>query len=234
MGKFKKKLADLWIEILGGLIMLTLTSGATIWAVALDWAGPLILFAIIGSIALVVFVVNQIHIINTNRRRGLAGKNNKKIESTLREWLYKEGYGIRNMPDKSMEFQFLADDTRGRKVLVGRSREHPEFIIMGNVYKIDDNLKSILGNMESDIREDMIEDLRMELLKFKANYIGLKYPMEEIGVEIKVPCDDTCTQAIFLEKFSTAKYAYMLSVELIRKAVRHAGVNPDTQGLETQ
>ena len=225
----KKKLSDLWIEILGGLIMLGLTSWATIWAILSSWAGPLIILLIVAFIALGLFIVSQLHVIKSRQGKGLARKSHNRIRNTVREGLDKEHLRIQNNPSDDLHFRFNTEDAMGRQVVVLRPKgEQEDFIIIGGSWKLPEKFHEKFDNMPQDIRDAMLEELKIELLGLKVSYKGLKIPIREIGAQSKVACDETTSQLQFLQMFNTVRYANILITIILEKGLRLAGYGADS------
>jgi hypothetical protein len=220
-------LGDLSIEVIGGLMLIVITLGVARWAMVLSWAGPLIILMIVAFLGLGLLILNQLHIVGQRRSRGFASLSNDKIEATRRKWLDKERYSIRNEPQSNMLFQFKAEDNVGRNMIVARPKEIHNFIIVGGMWNIPSAVQPMFNNMSDEIRQDMLGDLRIEMLRLKVSYVGLLHPLRQVGVEVRIPCDETCTQSLFLQQFSTARYAYMLLTEVMTRALRCAGHDPD-------
>lgn len=223
----KKKLSDLWMEILGGLILLGLGTGATIWAIVLDW-GPVIILIASAFVVLGIFTVNQLYIVKQRSRRGLP-TNNNKIRSRIREWLDSEHYKVQSVTLQGEHFRFTAEDNIGRQVIVARPKgELEDFIIIGGSWKIPPEYHDRFDNMSEDIKQAMLEELKMELLRLKVDYQIGALPLRQVGVESRIACDETTSRLQFLQLFGTIKYANVLITVILEKGLRLAGYGPDS------
>jgi hypothetical protein len=224
---FKRKLDDLSTHVIGGLILIGILFIATYWAIVLSWAGPSIILLAMGLLAIGLFMVNQVDIIKTRRSKGFAHMKNEKIESILRKWLDKRGLKISSDPQPNMLFQFKAEDMLGRAITVARPRNLDNFIIIGGSWIIFSQDQSLFDNMPDNIRSEMLENLQIELLRFKVNYDGLSHPLRKVGVEVFLPCDETCTESLFIQQFDTARFAYITMTTIMTRALRQANISRD-------
>lgn len=207
--------------------MVIITAGVPIlaWLQSLPWY--VIALSAIGAFGLTLWAINQFAIFRERRSKGFAAQNNDKIEATLRRWLDKERFKIKSDPRENMHFQFKAEDDAGRAMTVARPKDIEEFIFIGGSWKIPPDLHPKFDEMPDEIREEMLEELKVEMLRLKVNYIGLKHPLRRVGVEVRVPCDEAFTQSLFLQQLQTARYAYILMTVLMEKALRRAGHDID-------
>lgn len=202
--------------------MIGFTSWAVIWAF-LRSLGPWILVIAFTLVATGLLIINQFHIVLMRHRRGFATMKNERIEATVRNWLDKQKYAIRNNPNQKMLFQFTATDMDGRNITVCRPFAEDNFIFIGGSWNIPPDMEKWFDQMPKDAREEMIEQLRIELLRMKVDNIGLKHPLRQVAVQVRVPCDETCTEAVFLQYWVVAKFAYIMMVEVMRGALRREG-----------
>ncbi len=222
MGWFKKKLSDLSTEIIGGLILIGFVSWAVIWTF-LQSLGPWIIVITFALVALGLLIINQFHIVLMRHRRGFATMKNERIEATVRHWLDKQRYAIRSSPDPKMLFQFVTTDMAGTNMTVCRPVAEDNFIFVGGGWNIPPSLETLFDQMPEDSREEMLEHLRIELLRMKVDHTGLKHPLRHVAVQVRVPCDETCTEAVFLQQWVAAKFAYIMMVEIMRGTLRREG-----------
>lgn len=222
MGTLKKKFDDLSTEIIGGLILVGFVSWAVIWAF-LQSLGPWIIVITFALVALGLLIMNQFHIMLMRHRRGFATMNNERIEATVRRWLDKQGYAIRSSPDPKMLFQFTATDMAGSNIIVCRPVAEDNFIFIGGNWNIPPDMEKWFDQMPEASREEMLEQLRMELLRMKVDNTGLEHPIRHVAVQVRVPCDETCTEAVFLQHWVSAKFAYIMMGQVMRGALRREG-----------
>ncbi len=182
--------------------MLGLGVGATIWAIVLDW-GPVIILIATAFVVLGISAVNQLYILKQRSKRGLSTSNNK-IKNRIRDWLDSEHYKIQSDTQHNEHFRFKAEDNIGRQVIIARPKgELEDFIIIGGNWQIPPEYHEKLHNMAEDIKQAMLEELKMELLRLKVDYQGVKLPLRQVGVESRIACDETTGRLQFLQLFST-------------------------------
>jgi len=69
----------------------------------------------------------------------------------------------------------------------------------------------------------MLAQLRIELLRMKVDHVGLKHPLRQVALQVRVPCDETCTEAVFIQYWVTTKFANIMMGEIMRGALRREG-----------
>ena len=202
--------------------MIGFVSWAMIWAF-LASLGPWIIVIAFVLVAIGLLIINQFHIVLMRHRRGFATMKNERIEVTVRKWLDKQGYAIRSSPDDRMLFQFVATDNERRNITVCRPVAEDNFIFIGGGWNIPPDIEKWFDQMPEASREEMLEQLRIELLRMRVDNTGLKHPLRHVAVQVRVPCDETCTEAVFLQHWGAAKFAYIMMTEVMRGALRRAG-----------
>ena len=211
----------------GGVLALVITTvGIPVlaWLQSLPWYS--IALSAVGAFALTFWCLNQLATFRQRRGRGFATSDDEHIEATLRRWLDRQRYKLSSVHETSGRFQFNAEDNAGRKMVVLRPKNvGEEFIVVGNSWKIPPALVPRLDAMAEDIRDEMLDELKVEMLRLGVHYAGLAHPLRDIGVEVMVACDETCTQSRFLEHFDRAKNAYLLMTVLMRRALRRANID---------
>jgi len=185
--------------------------------------GPWIIVIAFACVALGFFIINQTHIVIRRHRRGFASMKNERIEATLRNWLDKLGYSIRSAPNTNMLFQFIATDNAQRNITVCRPIAENNFIFMGEAWNIPPETEKWFDDMSEDSREEMLAQLRIELLRMKVDHVGLKHPLRQVALQVRVPCDETCTEAVFIQYWVTTKFANIMMGEIMRGALRREG-----------
>lgn len=214
------------VEVVAGIaVTILLATGATYWAY-LQRVSSITLFEVaIITLASTLTFINQFGSYRQRRNRGFATRSDEYIESTLRTWLDKEHYSISTVEDPNMRFQFRAEiPTTKQSVFVARARNLPDFILIGGVSSFGDDLKRSMTKLSSSVRSTMLEELKLQFLNFGVAFASLEEPFEKFGIEVRVPCDETCTKYVFLESFSHAYYAILAAIIIIQATIRKAGI----------
>ncbi len=202
--------------------MIGFTSWAVIWAF-LKLLGPWIIVIAFACVAIGLLIINQFHIVLMRHRRGFTSMKNERIDTTLRSWLDKLGYSIRSASDTKMLFQFVATDNQQTNITVCRPIAEDNFIFIGGNWNIPPDIEKWFDEMPKDSREEMLSELRIELLRMKVDNSGLKHPLKQVAVQVRVPCDETCTEAVFIQYWVTAKFAYIMMGQIMARALRREG-----------
>ncbi len=225
----RKWISDISKALVGNILVVVLaTAGVSIsaWLQSLPWY--VIALSGIGAFGLTFFSINQLAVFRERRSNGFATLDNERIEATLRKWLDNLRYKIQADPQDNRVFQFKAEDSDNRVMIVARPKEGlTEFILVGGSWTIPQDLQPKFDGMTDDERNGMLEELKIEMLRLKVSYSGFIHPLRQVGVQVRVPCDETCTQSLFLQQFETAKFAYILMTVVMEKALRQTGNEPD-------
>ena len=210
--KIWEKLAT---EIIGGLIVAALIAiGTAIWAFLQSWVAPLIIVIFVGTFGLTLFSLNQYRL--WRKRHGIQVE---RIETTVRDWLYKNKFSIQNDPQPSSVFQFVARDQENRPVVVYRLRGEP-FLNLGAKLLVSEEDKQKLDTITGNESSTFFEDLGMEMARSGVEYVGITHPLRVITIQKKVPCDDTLTELALLQEVMFIRRMTVLITEFISRALK--------------
>ncbi|MFH1884193.1 MAG: DUF2299 family protein [Planctomycetota bacterium] len=202
-------------EIIGGLVVAGLLAiGTVIWALIQSWAAPLIIVIFIGTFGLTLFSLNQYRL--WRKRRSI---QIERIEPMVRNWLYKNGFTIQNDPRPISVFQFVARDAQGRPVVVCQLKNEL-FLTLGAQLLVSKEDQQRLDPITGDENSTLLEDLKIEMVRFGVGFLGIDHPLRAITVEEKVPCDDTLTELAFLQRVMFVRRVQMLIGEFLRRAMK--------------
>ena len=214
-----EKLRKLWDKlatgIIGGLVVAAILAiGTAFWAFIQSWAAPLIIVIFVGTFGLTLFSLNQYRLWRKSR-----GIQIERIESMVRNWLYRNGFSIQNDPQPNAVFQFVARDAQGRPVVVSQLRSEL-FLTLGAKLLVSPEDQQRLDPITGDENSTILEDLKMEMVRSGVGFIGIVHPLRDITIEEKVPCDDTLTELAFMQKVMFIRRIQVLIGEFLRRAMK--------------
>ena len=223
MGRFKRFLSDFSLHIIVGLTISIVVSGGLgvlAWVRKLD--GLYIAIIVIGVLCLSVVLINQFDAFFDRRKKPLYKQNNSYIDFTLRDWLYKRGFSVRDNPREGFDFALIAKDKQERPVLVGKLSNSDEILLDTKLnLKKEDTEK--LDKLNGVRKRELISELRISLARNQVEYYDVKIPLKGMGISYKLVLDSSFTRDAFLEKANRVRYSLVLVSELI---------SPILEGLE--
>ena len=195
-----------------------LTVGPAIWVLLQSWPAyiiaPLIILTFIGISSLILFFLNQYKL--WQKRRGI---QIGRIEPMMRNWLYRNGFSIKDDRQPNAVFQFVARDEQGRPVVVGQLKGEL-FLTLGAKLLVSPEDQQRLDPITGDENSTLLEDLKMEMARSGVGFIGIIHPLRAITIEEKVPCDDTLTELAFMQKVMFIRRIQVLIGEFLRRAMK--------------
>ena len=210
--KIWEKLAT---EIIRGLIVAALIAiGTAIWAFLQSWAAPLIIVIFVGTFGLTLFSLNQYRL-----WRGRRGIQIERIETVLRDWLYRYKFSITDDPQPKAIFQFVARDSEGRPVVVSQLKDEL-FLTLGAKLLVPEKDQQKLDSVTADKKSTLLDDLKIEMARFGVGFLGITHPLRAITIEEKVPCDDKLTELAFMQRVMFVRRAQILIGQLIGRAIK--------------
>jgi len=198
----------------GGLLLVIVTIGVPIlaWLQSLPWY--VIALSAIVAPGFTLFSWNQYKLWQKRRSVQIG-----HIESVVRNWLYRNSFSIKDDPQSSSVFQFVARDQQNRPVIVCRLKGEP-FLTLGARLLVSEKdqqkLDPITGNEDSTL----IEDLRIEMARTGVEYVGITHPLRVIDIQKKVSCDDTLTELALLQEAMFIRRIQVLIGEFLSRAMK--------------
>ncbi len=228
----KKQVSDHWLE----LIMLGLTSWAIIWAF-LESLGPWIIVIGFALVGIGLLIINQLHTIRARRKKGLANLNDQEIRKTIRDWLDVPYLSIepKVYPDKFLHFDVTGK--HGIPVTVERLRTDPYRLNLGVKVNWEEEAKVKLQNLREPLRSNLINNLRIEMLRLGIQFVMSGQPFEEIVLIEQIPLDNSLTSFYFLQRIFFVVRAAKLIMELTELGLREtlpSELIPDKKDSQTE
>lgn len=213
MAWLRKVWEKLATAIIGGLIVATLLAiGTAIWAFLQSWAAPLIIVIFIGTFGLTLFSLNQYRLWRKSRSVQI-----EHIETVVRDWLYRYKFSITDDSQPNATFQFVARDSEGRPVVVCQLRGEL-FLTLGAKLLVSEEDQQRLDPITGGENSTLLEDLKIEMARSGVGFVGIAHPLRAIIIEEKVPCDDTLTELVFMQKVMFIRRIQVLIGELLSRA----------------
>jgi len=153
-----------------------------------------------------------------------------QIKDQVRTWLMEDGWSLRQeTPPKSL-WAFVATDQFGRKIVVGqRINKEDEVVIQGAV-NMDDDTTDRIGRLTEDDRNNLLWDLRFELVKTNLEFSGIALPLKRVEVVERIFLDGL-TKDCFLQRASEVRKGVLIVIWLL---ARKLGQSPPPRQMGFQ
>ena len=160
--------------------------------------------------------------------------SDKEAQAVLRDWLDQDGWSAKTNPLVDNEQFNIEFESQYRKFHVVRFRLEPHFIFIGGNWTIPPEEQAIFDKMDTDEREEMLEEMRMATAPLGLDWSGFESPIRKLGFQGRLPLDVTLTRAIFSQQVSLIPNTYILIVEIMKRHMRCGGHTPSGQQVLSQ
>jgi len=140
----------------------------------------------------------------------------KQIKERIQTWLMEDGWSLRQETPEQSLWAFVAEDEFGRKIVVGqRAGKEDEVVIQGAV-NIGDDTTDRIGRLSEDERNDLLWDLRFELVRTNLEFSGISLPLKRVEV-IERLFFDALTKDSFLQRASEVRKGVLIVIWVLAR-----------------
>lgn len=140
----------------------------------------------------------------------------KQIKEQIQTWLMEDGWSLRQETPEQGLWAFVAEDQFGRKIVVGqRVNKEDEIVIQGAV-NISDDTTDRIGRLTEDERNNLLWDLRFELVRTNLEFSGISHPLKRVEV-IERLFLDVMTKDCFLQRTSEVRKGVIVVMWVLAK-----------------
>jgi hypothetical protein len=171
-----------------------------------QWSWAHTIIGIMGSLALGLFIYNNIHVEWPVTSRA--------IEAQLRDWAYNSGFGVEDYRQQNARFSFLIkDDTGLYTTIINKQDASPNEIIIAIRMTPAENLQKLFQSKSQEAQNKIRADLNVELLKFGVEFeLPSSQSLSNITVSKVMLYKRTMTQQDFLENlFIVRRASYLIN-----------------------
>ncbi len=223
-----------WLKdnIINLIALIPLVVGAVVvflaWVQQIPWY--LIALSAIAAIAIVFFIINQIHTWRERHKKGLSKYSDKEIESTIREWIDIPMFTIKrtDVDESKTYFTFTVIDTEDRQFHIARNRKSPHYIGIFTAMSLDSKPEMSVELTEEDIKK-LVAKLSLEMLRLGCSY---EFDFKEKGFILtlhnSVLIEDSLTDVAFRNECGFLARAWSLAMGIIGLTLQELGVNVPT------
>lgn len=215
----KEKLLRI-IEFVANLLPwgVPLVIGWLAWLQNIPWY--IIALSIIIAFGVILWIKNQFDVFRERRKKGLANRSDQEIRETIRDWLDVPYLSVepKDYPDKF--FQFDVTGMHGIPVTVERLRTDPYLFNLGVKVTWEEKNKVKLKNLREPMRSNLINKLKIEMLRLGIQFVMSGQPFDEILLLEQIPLDNSLTRFYFLQRIFFVVRAASLVKELTELGAR--------------
>lgn len=139
-----------------------------------------------------------------------------QIKERVRGWLMEDGWSLRQeTPDRSL-WAFVAEDQFGRKIVVGQRASREDEVVIQGAINISDDTTDRIGRLTEDERNNLLWDLRFELVRTNLEFSGIDIPLKRIEVVERIFLDGL-TKDCFLQRASEVRKGVLIVIWMLAK-----------------
>jgi len=212
---------------LANLIANILVVAGGIAVIVFAWLAQLptyqLILLTVGTIGLVLWVINQIAIWRERHKKKLSKFSDKEIENTIREWIDIPGYTFKrsDMGIDGAYFVFTLTDTEGRPINITRNVKDPHYIQIWSDLLLFPDIPDITEGQKTPREElkkikQLIQDnidkigfsLSLEILRLGCHYQffkeqGILRLVTDVYLEDSLDSSDFIRQCLFVTRAMT-------------------------------
>ena len=130
------------------------------------------------------------------------------MQAQISEWLGQDGWNAVETHSDETEWLLAAEDDRGRKIVVGQVNGTADLIkIIATIDFSDDLTKQIQSRSD---RDELIWDLRFDLLRAGLEFSGVEQPLESIDLVQDIHKDESFSRDRFLRRVDDVKRGVLI------------------------
>lgn len=143
--------------------------------------------------------------------------NPTNIEENIRKWAAYFGYGCSPISDPEVDFALDISLPTGKHILAIRSKKLDKYIVIQGAVGISPNHLAALARMEVSEQNRVMNELIIEMARFKIGFVGGGEPIKTITLSKQLPITNMLTEHIFIEAVNEIELAQILVIGIIRK-----------------
>jgi hypothetical protein len=135
--------------------------------------------------------------------------NPADVENKVRDWLIAEGWQVSPETKQGFQFVLVADDGKGRKLVVAQAAQRPDRITVESAIALSAQHVKQFSGLPQNKRQDFLWDLRFDLLHMDVEFRGLEDPLRQVILAQPI-FYDALDKASFMQRFSDVRKAALL------------------------
>ena len=138
------------------------------------------------------------------------------IREKAQSWFLEDGWRISQEPAPDASWAIVADDGKGRKVVVGQKPGRDDQLLFQAAVIIDDVTIGKINGLSESERNDLLWDLRFELLRTDLEFMGVEVPLKRVEVMGRI-CFDALSKDAFLNKVSQVRKGILIVIWMLAR-----------------
>jgi len=139
-----------------------------------------------------------------------------QIKDKVRTWLMEDGWSLRQEAPSKGLWTFVATDQFGRIIGVGQRKNKEDEVIIQGAINIDDDTNDRIMRLTEDDRNNLLWDLRFELVQTNLEFSGISLPLKRIEVVERIFLD-CLTKDCFLQRTSEVRKGVLIVMWLFAR-----------------
>jgi len=121
------------------------------------------------------------------------------IRDKVQAWLKDDGWTLGEQSVLENAWAFIVEDNTGRKIIVEQKPNREDELIIHSSIVVDEVTAQKIGELPEGERNELIWDLRFELLKTELEFQGVQFPLRQVQVGERIFID-ALTKDAFLRR----------------------------------
>lgn len=142
--------------------------------------------------------------------------SSNQIKDKVRTWLMEDGWSLKQETPPAGLWAFVATDQFGRIIGVGQRKDKEDEVVIQGAISIGDDTNDRITRLTDHDRNDLLWDLRFELVKTNLEFIGIALPLKRIEVVQRIFLDGL-TKDCFLQRTSEVRKGVLIVIWLFAR-----------------
>ena len=139
-----------------------------------------------------------------------------QIKDKVQTWLMEDGWSVRQETPSMGLWTLVATDQFGRVIGVGQRKNKEDEVIIQGAINIGDDTNDRIMRLTEDDRNNLLWDLRFELVQTNLEFSGTTLPLKRIEVVERIFLDGL-TKDCFLQRTSEVRKGVLIVMWLFAR-----------------
>lgn len=149
-----------------------------------------------------------------------------QIKASVHSYLLEDKWKV-TPAQGQITWAFVAEDSRGRKIVVGQQQDRRDAIFIQSGLTLSDDWRARLSNMESSDKSKLLWDVRFALLRMEPEFSGVDEDPKRITFNQRIFFDGL-TKDLFFQRVSQVRKSLLTAWWILGRALS-ANPTPDEQ-----
>lgn len=149
-----------------------------------------------------------------------------RIKDSVRTYLIEDQWKVKPVEGR-VTWAFVAEDSQGRKIVVGQQPERRDAIFVQARLSVSDDWRARLSQLEPTERSELLWDIRFELLRMEPEFSGVAEDLQHIVVTQRIFFDGM-TKDLFFQRVSQVRKSLLAAWWSLARGLSY-NPSPDEQ-----